>query len=159
MNSAQVPRIDWWNILFTIFFGFLVYGAFLVVTASGVTPGSISLWDTTLMALAAFRLTRLFVYDSIMAWLRDLFATARPMTFTGTIKTLINCPWCMGLWFALIVGTTYFLAPIIWFFVFILALAGLATLIQLLANLIGWSAELKKRQALSASVGDSSTSL
>lgn len=156
MKKARQSPVDWWNIVFTVFFVGLVYGAFLIVTARGVTPGSISLWDTTLMALATFRLTRLFVYDSIMAWFRDIFAFGAPMTFLGTIKTLINCPWCMGLWFALLVGTAYFLAPIVWFFVFILALAGLATLIQLLANLIGWSAELKKKQTLDGERGSSS---
>lgn len=154
MNTASERRIDWWNIVFTAFFVFLVYVAFRIVTAVGLSPHSISLWDTTLMALAAFRLTRLFVYDTIMAWFRDFFAGGKPMTFVGTIKTLVNCPWCMGLWFALVVATAYFVAPVIWFFMFVLALAGLTTLLQLLANLIGWNAELKKRRALALEADD-----
>lgn len=158
MNRNTLSTIDWWNLFFTGFFVFLVYIAFLIVVERGVVPGSISLWDTVIMALAAFRLTRLVVYDSIMRWFRDLFEDSAPRTFMGTIKTLVNCPWCMGLWFALIVGTAYFVAPVLWFFVYVLALAALATLIQLTANLIGWSAELKKRTVLSASNSNQSSS-
>jgi len=141
-------KIDWWNIAFSVFFVFLLYVAFRLVTQSGVTASGISLGDTIIMALATFRLTRLMVYDSITKWVRNLFEDGKPMTFIGTAKTLVNCPWCMGLWFALIVTTVYFTAPILWFFMFVLALSAIASVMQISANAIGWSAEYKKQMVL-----------
>lgn len=141
---AMKKRIDWWNLAFILFFIFLTYLAFELVMER-VAPSSVSLWDTTIMAFAAFRLTRLVVYDSITRWVRDLFEDGQEYTFIGTLKTLINCPWCVGLWFALVVSTAFFLAPYSWFVIYVIALGGAASLIQVLANLIGWSAEHKKR--------------
>lgn len=141
-------RIDWWNLFFTFFFVLLAYVAYRLILFSGTVPQSISLWDASLMALATFRLTRLVVYDSITGWLRAFFEDGRPYTFVGTVKTLINCPWCIGLWFALVVATAYFVAPFLWFFVFILALGGVASVLQLTANFIGWHAEYRKHKTL-----------
>lgn len=141
-------RIDWWNILFTAFFIVFVYAAFELAASSGVTPHSVSMWDAFLMMLATFRLTRLVVYDSITRWFRNFFVDAKEYTFLGTIKTLINCPWCIGLWFAVIVAAAYFVTPFAWFFIFILALGGAATLVQLSANLLGWNAEYRKLKTL-----------
>ena len=141
-------RIDWWNIFFTVVFIALVYVAFEAATLSGVTPQSVSVWDAFLMTLATFRLTRLVVYDAITRWIRNFFADAKEYTFLGTVKTLINCPWCIGLWFAVIVAAAYFATPFAWFFIFILALGGAATVTQLTANMLGWSAEYRKRKVL-----------
>lgn len=141
-------RIDWWNIFFTLFFIAFVYAAFLVVERTGVTPQSVSMWDAFLMMLATFRLTRLVVYDAITRWFRNFFADAKEYTFLGSIKTLINCPWCIGLWFAVIVAAAYFTTPFAWFFIFILALGGAATVVQLTANMLGWNAEYRKRKVL-----------
>ncbi|XKT74401.1 MAG: DUF1360 domain-containing protein [Patescibacteria group bacterium UBA2163] len=149
-DSEQVTqvrrRIDWWNLFFIFFFVYLMYLGFRLVEASSGALATISVWDTIIMALAIFRLTRLAVYDSITQWIRDLFEDGAPRTFLGTIKTLINCPWCAGLWFALVVVVAYVTSPFLWFFIFVLALSGLATFMQLLTNFVGWSAEYKKQQ-------------
>lgn len=138
-------RIDWWNIYFTLFFIILTYIAYRLIVISGSVPHSVSLWDAVIMALATFRLTRLVVYDAITRWFRAYFADGEEYTLAGTVRTLVNCPWCVGLWFALVVATAYFIWPPLWFFIFVLALGGAATFVQLLANLTGWSAEYKKR--------------
>lgn len=139
-------RIDWWNIFFTLFFIGLVYFAFEFINWSGGTPRTVSVWDSVLMMLATFRLTRLVVYDSITKWIRNWFEDGEEYTFMGTLKTLINCPWCVGLWFASVVAAAYFAAPFTWFFIFILALGGAASFVQIIANGLGWNAEYKKRK-------------
>lgn len=151
VNSLYMTqkRIDWWNIYFTLFFILLVYIAYRIIVLSGTAPSSVSVWDAFIMTLATFRLTRLAVYDSITKWVRDLFEEGKPYTLVGTLKTLIHCPWCMGLWWAAVVAAAYFYAPFLWFFIFVLALGGAATLVQILANMIGWSAEYKKRMVQS----------
>lgn len=143
--KQAMSRIDWWNVFFTLFFIALTFLAYRILIETGSAPQEISLWDATIMALATFRLTRLVVYDAITKWFRLCFEHGEERTFVGTIKTLINCPWCMGLWFALVVATSYFIWPPLWFFIFVLALGGAATLMQLTANFTGWSAEYKKR--------------
>jgi hypothetical protein len=71
--------------------------------------------DTVLLivyALAAARLTGLITLDAItedarhavIGWLDD-----RPKTLGSFLATLIECPWCAGMWIALI-GS-----PMVWF--------------------------------------------
>ncbi len=143
-----MQRVDWWNLFFMFFFVALVWFAYQLLGTLGRIPSGITIWDTAVLALASFRLTRLVVYDSITQWVRDLFADAAPRTAAGTLRTLVNCPWCIGLWFALVVATTFFAWPESWFMIFVAALGGLASLVQIAANLLGWSAEFKKRATI-----------
>lgn len=144
-GMAAKPRIDWWNLSFTLFFVVLVIGAYQVLEE---IPRSVGVWDALLMALASFRLTRLVVYDSITSWVRAFFEKSAPFTLMGSIKTLINCPWCVGLWAALVVATAFFAYPVLWFAIFVLALGGVASLVQLFANGVGWDAEYAKKQVI-----------
>lgn len=64
-------------------------------------------------ALACARLTGLIVSDTItepardtlLGWLDD-----RPKTLGSFVAALIQCPWCAGMWVALVA------APLVWFF-------------------------------------------
>ena len=143
-----MQRVDIWNIVFIVFFAVLVYIGYTLVATYGSIPYYIAPWEAFILTLASFRLTRFVVYDSIMKWFRDLVAFGAPRTFTGTIHTLVNCSWCTGLWSALVVATVYFAWPELWFCIFILALGGAASFMQVLANMIGWSAEFKKRATI-----------
>jgi hypothetical protein len=149
-----MPRIDVWNILFMLFFVLLTYVGYEIVLTSGHLPLWISPWDMFILALATLRLTRLVVYDSIMLWFRDLFEPAAPYSFLATIRTLVNCPWCTGLWFALVVSVVFFAWPQLWFFIFILALGGAATMLQIATNWLGWNAEHTKRATVASSERD-----
>jgi len=135
---------NFWNVWFTFFFIFLASVAIGWLAAVGRLPETVSLLNAVLIALAVFRLTRLTVYDNITAFIRAWFSGTSPETFRGTIHTLITCPWCIGLWYALVVSFLFFVTPYAWFPIFFLAVAGIATFMQLIANLIGWHAEGKK---------------
>lgn len=139
-----------WNIAFSIFFVALSFVGLSLIGGSGGLPRSIPLFDLTLVILATFRLTRMVVYDSIFEFFRLWFKNKEKGTFLGTLDALIHCPWCMGLWFALFVVFFYFYTPAAWFFILFLAVAGVASVIQILSNLIGWNAEHKKREVLLA---------
>lgn len=101
------------------------------------------------MMLATMRLIRLFTYDIITAFIRNWFVEKDPDSPLGTLGALINCPWCTGLWFAFMVLFFYFATPVSWYLILVLALAWAASFFQILANLIGWSAEVRKSQAQS----------
>lgn len=132
----------------------LFYVAIAIVAYSWLAMnGRLAQWvplgDFFLMAFAIFRLVRLFTYDSITQFIRDWFYGKSATSFMGSLGTLVNCPWCTGLWFALVVVFFYFATPAAWYAILVLALASIASFFQLLSNLIGWSAEAKKREAQS----------
>ncbi len=142
-----MKHFDWWNIVFILFFILLsILATQYIFTNTGFYE--LSIWEYFILVTAIFRLTRLTTYDQITTWVRDMFEDARPKTFAGTVKTLINCPWCTGLWFALVVLFSYLVFPFAIFPIYILSLAGVASVVQLAANLLGWSAELKKTVTL-----------
>jgi fatty acid desaturase len=63
-------------------------------------------------ALAVARITGLIVSDSITEPARDRlidWLDDRPNTLGNAIATLITCPWCAGMWVALIAS------PMVWF--------------------------------------------
>jgi hypothetical protein len=146
-----------WNSIFGLFFiGIVIAGADYLYQ-SGLFIPYIPLGDFLLITLATFRLIRLFSYDIITQFIRDFLGKYEKGTFLGTLGALINCPWCAGLWFAFFVTFFYFAHPLAWFLIVILAIAGVASLFQLTANLLGWSAELKKRTVLQSEVKTNST--
>jgi Protein of unknown function (DUF1360) len=137
-----------WNVLFGLFFATLVLSGVVWVTSVGYMHIFIPLEDMVIMSLAIFRLIRLASYDVITKFIRDAVGKAKPDSFLGTFSQLLNCPWCTGLWFSFFVVFGYYLSPLSWPIILILALAGIASFIQVLSNLVGWQAEAKKREVL-----------
>lgn len=138
-------RIHFWHTAFSLLFFVLAIGAIVHLDMNDLLPTWIPIFDFFLLVLATFRLTRLFVYDSITAFIRGWFYGQSKTSFLGTMGTLINCPWCTGLWFALVLSYFYFITPYAWFLILFLGIAGLGTLMQILVNWIGWSAEGAKK--------------
>ena len=152
-----------WNILFSLIYTLAFVGCvFVLYRVNGTLPTSIKVFDFLLIILAAYRFTRLFVYDHIMQFFRDWFLDKeyykdergairihRYPPLMGprrTINDLLSCPWCFGVWSGLLVPFFYFLTPYAWFVILVFAISGASTFIQVTANLIGWSAEYKKKK-------------
>ncbi len=140
-----------WNIVFGLFFAFIVLKGSWLLTDGGRSLPVLSFFELSLMTLAIFRLVRLVSYDVITKFIRDAVAGAPRDSFLGTFSQLINCPWCTGLWFSFFVVFAYFATPVAFPIIVILALAGVASFIQILSNLVGWHAEGKKREVLGSS--------
>ena len=152
-----------WNFVFSIFFICVLAAAIWAIRElNGEFPQEIPLFDFVLLALAAFRITRLVVYDKIARWFRELFADTREFQENGilfvevkpygtgvrhTLHDLLQCPWCIGVWSALIVTFFYFVYPWAWIVILFLAVAGVSSLFQVVANLTGWRAENLKLDA------------
>jgi hypothetical protein len=142
-----------WNVVFSlVFLAFLFMGTVILDGEAYKTYESLTTVDFALMVLATFRLTRLFVYDKITAFFREQFSDAvetkdgytlvKPARGPRrTLADLLSCPWCFGMWAAGTVAFFYLLTPYAFFVVLILALGALGSLLQILANLIGWKAE------------------
>ena len=150
-------RNAFWNIVFSLFFAALLFLGMKWLYENGKMVTSISTVDFFLITLATFRLIRLFSYDLITKFLRDAFSLAPHNSFLGTLGALLHCPWCTGLWFSAFVLFFYLATPLAWPLILVLALAGTASFIQILANLVGWTAESKKRKALALTVSETPT--
>jgi hypothetical protein len=165
MNEQKDDQ-NFWNVVFSIFFIAFCYGLFeLLLDVRGTLPTSISIFDLVLIVLATFRLTRLFVYDKITYFFRDLFFHSNEMyTEEGvtyfakkermhgplrTVYELLTCPWCFSIWSAVVVTFFYFLTPLAWIPILILAISSMASVLQILANMVGWIAENEKLKATS----------
>lgn len=147
-----------WNVVFlTFFLVVVIFGLSILAEYAYIGYGSLGASDIILLSLAAFRLTRLFVYDSIMKFFRESFSDAEQMNGEviltkpvrgprRTLADLVSCPWCMGMWMAATVTFFYLLTPWSYLPIAFLAIAALASVMQLFANMIGWKAEeLKQR--------------
>ena len=55
-------------------------------------------FKTVLAVLACYRLARLLAYDDIFAWLRR---SVKPKSLLGR---LFACPYCTGIWFAILMA-------------------------------------------------------
>ena len=62
-------------------------------------------------AAAAYRLTRLVTTDTITEPMRDWVANRAP---NGRVDTLVNCPWCTGVWVGFAVQVARTVAPRAW---------------------------------------------
>ncbi len=133
-------------------------GAIILETESYRDVASLTLIDFALVALASHRLIRLFVYDAITKFFREQFydttqnkrgevVLVKPSHGPRrTLADLLSCPWCFGIWAAATVTFFYLLTPYAYVPVVILAIASVASTLQLLTNLIGHKAEQLKRQ-------------
>ena len=145
-----------WNVVFLVFFSVLVFMATIILESEAYKSYTeLTLIDFTLITLASFRLIRLVVYDKIFAFFREQFYDAEE--YKGkvllvksengprrTLADLLSCPWCFGIWSTAMISFFYLLTPYAMFPILVLALSSVATFLQILANLIGWKAELAK---------------
>lgn len=78
-----------------------------------MAPMTIPTWLALLIyALAVARVTGLIVADAITEPARDALVgwlDDRPKTLGSFVSALIECPWCAGMWVALVA------APLVWF--------------------------------------------
>lgn len=138
-------RIHFWNTVLSLFFAILVLAGSLWLLSYDLVYYELPFLDVLLMALAVFRLTRLFTYDLITQFIRDWFVGAKRDSLSHTLGALLGCPWCTGLWFGFVVVFFYFATPLAWPIILILAVAALGSFFQVLSNWVGWSAEAKKK--------------
>ena len=136
-NKIQGRGGSFWNFIFSLILVFLaIYISYKIFETNSDLIVNLGFFEFFVISLATFRLIRFFTYDKIMNFLRDFFAM-RKSKFMLTIHELLICPWCTGIWLALLVIALYLLIPLGKILVFILAIAGAGSLIQIFANMIG----------------------
>jgi len=148
-------RQHFWHIILSGFFVALLVLEMVALDLYAYRSfSSLNVFDIVLITLATWRLIRLFVYDKIMSFFRDIFYSVNeegklvmPVTgFRRAVLDLLLCPWCFGVWAAAMTVFFYFLTPYAFFPVFVLAISVIASTLQVITNAIGWTAEKKKRE-------------
>lgn len=122
---------DVWNATFMLVFLViaLAFSALLNRTAFVyMTP-----FDVFVLSATTFRLIRLFTYDKITSFIR-VYLENSTHPFKRTLFELIICPWCTGIWAALFSTALYLLFPMLWFVFVVLAISGIASFVQIMAN-------------------------
>lgn len=131
----KIRNQNFWHFFFSALYLLLLFFAVSYLNLQERLTNKIPLFNFFLLSIATFRLIRLFVYDSVTEGIRDYlgkFASGPGKE----LSMLINCPWCTGIWMALIIFVLYFINPLFWYFVMILALAGIGSMIQVIMSRI-----------------------
>lgn len=112
----------------------------------------ITFLELIILGLSSFRLTRLFVFDKITAFIRDLFIdeieeldekgqkeiylVPKQGVVKGFIGELLSCYWCTGVWSSIFLCAFYLLFPAVAVPVLlVLAVSGLAAIIETVIQL------------------------
>jgi len=156
MAIIRITDQYFWNVVFGLFFlVLLVLAVIILETESFKTVAELTLLDFVLMTLATMRLVRLFVYDTMTKVIREQcydvvkgeggMELIKPKVGPRrTLAELLSCPWCFGLWAGASVSFFYLLTPLAFFPVLILAISGVASYLQIVANLTGHKADEQK---------------
>lgn len=133
---------NFWSVF--VFISAVVLVGYLL-REKGVDIEKMTLKQAVVIILASYRMTRILVFEKIFKYFRDVLKKREHLYVIGTIHSMITCPWCAGVWVTLIIITLYFLVPYGVLLVYVLALAGLASMVILVSNLLHMYTERRQR--------------
>jgi hypothetical protein len=114
--------------------------------AKGINITEITTRDLIILILASYRLTRIVVFEKIFKFFRDFIKNYNRYYFFSTILFIITCPWCAGVWMALVTIVFFYLVPFGNLLIYAIAIAGVASFIVQGSNLMGLHLEAKQEE-------------
>ena len=142
LNERKHQAWNFWSAF--VFLGAVILVGYLL-KQKGVDLTELTFKEALLVILASTRMTRILVFEKILKYFRDALKKRENLYVIGTIHSMVTCPWCAGVWVTLFVIVLYFLVPYGTVLVYVLALAGLATVVILLSNLLHMFTERKQK--------------
>jgi hypothetical protein len=139
MEMSKTERI--WNFISMFVFVLLLIGAGTLLHNHGIREDDINLLDLIFLSIATYRMTRLVVYDRIFKLFRDFIRSFSGSGLGDSVKTIVTCPWCAGVWISLFNVAIYYLVPFGQLFIYVMSIAGIATFFQIGVNIMGLVAE------------------
>ena len=133
-----------WNFWAALFFVACLVGLGFLLEYKGVTLEDFTVGKIALLSLATYRLTRILVFDKIFKLFRDFFRARQRLYIFYVVKEIITCPWCAGVWVALVIVAIFFLVPFGELFVVLLTISGIASFVVVFVNYVGLSTEEKQ---------------
>jgi hypothetical protein len=144
MKTSKTEQV--WNVLSMIVFVLLLIAAGILFIRSGIDITRITWGDLILISIATYRMIRLLVYDRIFKLVRDFIRSFEGTGLGDSLKTIITCPWCAGVWISLFNIAIFYLVPFGQLFIYVMSIAGIATFLQLGSNIAGLVAEDKQME-------------
>ena len=142
MNERKHQAWNFWSAF--VFFGLVVLVGFLL-EKKGMDIEDITLKQAIVIILASYRMTRILVFEKIFKYFRDALKKREDLYVIGTLSSIITCPWCAGVWVTMIIIVFYFLVPYGILMVYVLAMAGIASILILYSNMLHMRTERKQR--------------
>ena len=142
INERKHQAWNFWSAF--AFFGLVALMGFLL-ERKDVDIREITLKEAVVIILASYRMTRILVFEKIFKYLRDVLKRREDYYLIGTLSSIITCPWCLGVWVTLFIIVFYYLVPYGDLLAYVLALAGIASLVILFSNLLHMWTEGKQR--------------
>jgi len=142
MSEGKHQAWNFWSAF--VFFGLVVLMGYLL-EKKGIEIRELAFKDALVIILASYRMTRILVFEKIFKYLRDVLKKRQDYYIIGTIHSIITCPWCLGVWVTLLIIVFYYLVPYGDLLAYVLALAGIASLVILFSNLVHMWTEHKQR--------------
>ena len=142
LNERKHQAWNFWSAF--VFFGAVVLVGYFL-KREGVDIRDLTMKEAVLVILASYRMTRILVFEKIFKYFRDAMKKRENLYVIGTIHSMITCPWCAAVWVTLIIIVFYFLIPFGDLLVYVLALAGLASMVILVSNLLHMYTERRQR--------------
>ncbi len=142
MNERKHQALNFWSAF--VFFGAVVLVGYLLQKKE-VDITALTLKEALVIILASYRMTRILVFEKIFKYLRNVLKKREGLYVIGTLHSIITCPWCAGVWVTLIIVVFYFLVPFGVVLVYVLALAGIASMVILGSNLLHMYTERRQR--------------
>ncbi len=142
LNERKHQAWNFWS-AFVFFGAVLLVGHFL--NRAGIDIRDLTMKEAVLVILATYRMTRILVFEKILKHFRDALKRRENLYVIGTIHSMVTCPWCAGVWVTLIIIVFYYLVPYGALLVYVLALAGLASMVILVSNLLHMYTERRQR--------------
>lgn len=142
MSERKHQAWNFWSVF--VFFGAVVLVGFLLEN-KGVEIQKLTFKEAVVIVLASYRMTRILVFEKIFKYFRNVLKKREDLYVIGTLSSIVTCPWCAGVWVTLIIVVFYFLVPYGMLLVYVLALAGVASMVILISNLLHMYTEGRQR--------------
>jgi len=142
MSDKKHQAWNFWSAF--VFFGLVGFVGY-IMERRGLDVKEMQLKEAVVIILGSYRMTRVLVFEKIFKYFRGILKKNSSYYVIGTITSIITCPWCAGVWVTLFVFSCYFLIPYGDVLAYVMALAGLASLVTLFSNMTQMNAELKQQ--------------
>ena len=142
MSERKHQAWNFWSAF--VFFGLVVLVGYLLKRRE-IDIREINFKEGLIIILASYRMTRILVFEKIFKYLRDVLKRREDLYLIGTVSSIITCPWCLGVWVTLIIVVFYYLVPFGDLLVYVLALAGVASIVILFSNLMHMWTETRQQ--------------
>jgi len=125
------------NTLSIIVFAALAIFSGILFEELGHRIEDIKIREIVIMVFSAYRLTRLVVYDRIFRLPREIVEAFPDIGFMVSVRSLLTCPWCAGVWASLLAFVFQYLIPYAAYLNLLLAIAGVASFLLISIGRIG----------------------